>query len=231
MKNNAQQWQRLELASSLPGMRHNIFAYGPPGTGKSYAAARTPDGRAPVVVTITPETSAADLVGYYILGSSGTYVWQDGPATRAWREGRRLVVNEIDRIGGDATAVMHSILDEPETAVMHLSNGEIIKPAKGFHCIATSNLEPEDALTTDAMRDRFQIKLKVGSPHPKAIESLDHDCRNAAVGGFGTPGAPSMRQWRSFCELRSQVGDRTAGELVFGENAEAIIDSLAVANS
>lgn len=226
------------LAETVLGSDRNAFLHGPAGTGKTYAAASTanPYGPAPVVVTLTDETSAADLLGYYVNTPDG-FRWQDGPAVTAMRTGARLVLNEIDHASGDARAALYAIADEAATtaaAGIRLGNGETIRPVAGFHVVATSNLSAEEALTGEGILSRFAVRVHVNEPHPAALAALPEDLRAAARAScMNTDESErdTMRTWRAFADLRAQLGDKlTAAQLAFGPSrAQAVIDSLAVA--
>src|SRR5690606_6142906 len=109
-----------------------VLLMGPPGTGKTYAATRRGlDGRKiqkVYSVTMTPETPMAELRGHFV-PKDGEYVWMDGPAVRAWREGARLVINEIDHASPDTQSFMFALLDDPDFAETTLPTGETVRPA------------------------------------------------------------------------------------------------------
>lgn len=226
------------LAETLLGTDRNAFLHGPAGTGKTFAAASNvnPYGPAPIVVTLTDETSAADLLGYFVNTPDG-FRWHDGPAVAAMRTGARLVLNEIDHASGDARAALYAIADEPDTAAaagIRLGNGETIRPAPGFHVVATSNLSAEEALTGEGILSRFSVRVHVNEPHPAALAALPEDLRAAARASCANTNEQerdTMRTWRAFADLRTQLGDAlTAAQLAFGPGrAQAVIDSLAVA--
>lgn len=226
------------LAETMLGSDRNTFLHGPAGTGKTYAAASTanPYGPAPVVVTLTDETSAADLLGYFVNTPDG-FKWQDGPAVAAMRTGARLVLNEIDHASGDAIAALYAIADEATTATaagVRLGNGETIRPAPGFHVVATSNLSAEEALTGEGILSRFAVRVHINEPHPASLAALPEDLRAAAHASCLNNDESerlTMRTWRAFADLRAQLGDAlTAAQLAFGPSrAQAVVDSLAVA--
>lgn len=207
--------------------------YGPPGTGKSHAAHEAELGNRKLYsITITQDTPAAELRGHYV-PNGDRFVWQDGPAVTAWREGARLVVNEIDHAGGDCLSFLLALLDNPETAMMTLPTGETVRPAQGFQCVATMNGQPDEALPP-ALRDRFPVCIHVEEAHPDAIASLPEDLRDAARGTVAASGDRriTLRAWLAFAGLRDKVGMETAALAVFGKDrARDVMSSLRIASA
>jgi len=200
MENQDATWRLVDMALGLPEAR-TVFLYGPPGTGKTYAAQRT--GLAPQQkvwsVTLTEETSAAELRGHFILKGQDT-VWHDGPVARAMVSGGRLVLNEITHAAGDVLDLLYPILDAPETAEIALPSGATLTPAPGFRVIATDNQGPE--FLPEALRDRFNVTLNVTVPAPGAWEAL---------GALGTLAQSSdaakeltYRAWQSIGAFRAR---------------------------
>lgn len=204
----------------------NTLLYGPPGTGKSFAAQA---GCSDVFnITITPETPAAELRGHYH-PRGGEFVWVDGPVVSAMRRGTRLVLNEIDHAGGDTLSFLLAALDNRESCRITLPSGETVRPAPGFHVVATMNGQPSDLLP--ALRDRFAAAIEIADVHPAAIERLSPDLRNAARGTVAADSANriTLRSWLAFDELRPRVSAETAAQAVFGPDWRAVLDSLTVA--
>ena len=201
----------------------NTLLYGPPGTGKSHAG-QSGGGRV-YNVTITPDTPAAELRGHYH-PRGGEFVWQDGPAVRAMREGARLVLNEVNHAGGDVLSFLLAALDNPASCRICLPSGETVRPAPGFHVVGTMNGEPDDLLP--ALRDRFAAAIEIDEPHPAAIASLPADLQNAARGTVTATGSDrlTLRQWLSFASLRERVGAEVASQVTFGARWRAVLDSL-----
>lgn len=221
------------LAESVLAACRTALLWGPPGTGKTYAAQRTglPAGSPdPITVTLTAETSAADLLGYYVNTPEG-FQWRDGPALAAWRAGARLVLNELDKLGGDAESALHALLDESGSASIRTAAGETVRPAAGFHAVASTNADPAEAIRSEGVADRFAVRVHVDQPHPAALAALPADLQKAALSTWNDSPRISMRQWRAFAELRLTMTRETAAELVFGPRATAVLDSLAVASA
>ena len=213
----------------IPQSRCTLL-YGPPGTGKSYAAHNADlGGRQLFSVTLTPETPSAELRGHYVPQGS-QFVWQDGPAIKAWRFGGRFVINEIDHAGGDALSFLLNALDSPETACLTLPTGELVKPHPQFQAVATMNGAPED-LPYSALRDRLPVQIEVDAIHPSAVETLPHDLRNACLGSAlaDSDRRISIRAWQCFASLRSSIGAEAAAAAIFAKRAKDVLDSLKIA--
>lgn len=207
-----------------------VLLFGPPGTGKTTSGVKTGNPEKVFKVTLHEEMPAATLEGHFI-PDGDRFRWHDGLGIRAWREGARLVLDEIDKASGDALTMLHGILDDPDMAMKTLPTGETVYPHHGFKCVATMNGHPLEL--PQALRDRFEVAIEVPSPHPNAIASLSEDLRDPALKSIGMHDEPerqtSIRSWLSFNRLRENMGTDLAAQAVFGHNAEEILDALRVA--
>ena len=216
----------------------NLLLYGPPGTGKSHFAqtygieqssglAEVLDGGGLFRVYMTDETPAADLRGGP-LPDGREWRWVHGPAVRAWQRGSRLVLDEIDKASADALTFLLAVLDDRALAGFTLPTGETVRPAPGFHVIATTNAEPLDL--PEALRDRFAITVAIDEPHPQAIGALGRDLRKAArvTARLDQDRRISIRGWRAFDALRERCGEKLAAALVFGDRAGDVLDALRI---
>jgi MoxR-like ATPase len=89
-----------------------VLLKGPTGCGKSrFVEAMAAElGRPLVTVACNDETSSADLLGRWIV-RGGETVWQDGPVTRAVREGAVLYLDEVAEAREDVIVVVHPLSD------------------------------------------------------------------------------------------------------------------------
>ena len=200
----------------------HVVLFGPPGTGKT----RVATSEKSYSITLTMETPAAELRGHFI--PKGTeFIWHDGPAIRAWREGSRLVLNEIDQASGDAMTFLHAILDDPEVARLTLPSGETLRPTLGFHVVATTNAMDLSMVLPEALLDRFAIRILVNSPHPKALLSLNNQGLAELVTktiGNKQSSRISLRQALVFERLKDKgISIDMASKVVFGSNSDATI--------
>ena len=89
-----------------------VMLKGPTGCGKTrfleYMAHRL--GRPLVTVACHEDLTSSDLVGRFLLEGEET-VWQDGPLTRAVKEGAICYLDEIVEARTDTTVVIHPLTD------------------------------------------------------------------------------------------------------------------------
>lgn len=225
-------WQILP---KVLGNTRRALLYGPPGTGKTHAAAtcNVPDGQTVYSVTLTDETPATDLMGRFMLKNDGRgnveMVWSDGPGIRAWREGARLVINEIDHGGPDVRSFLHVLLDDPITAAITLPTGETVRPQPGFAVVATMNGVPTDL--SEALRDRFPVRVHVNDVAPGALallpEVLQPVARNTTL-AVDSEKRVSIRVWLEFAQLAERVHVTTAAHACFGPDAQSVLDLLKI---
>lgn len=218
-----------ELADKMIGESKRVLLYGPPGTGKTYAATTYNLNENGVdATTLTEDSSAAELRGFY-LPSKEEFKWQYGTGINAWLKGGRLVVNEIDHAGGDVSTFLHALLDDPDYAFITLPNeeAEIVRPAKGFHVVATMNGTPD--MLNPALADRFPVKIDINKVHPKALEVLSEDLRQLAgeLAVADEARRTSIRSWIEFDRLRKVYDKQVAATAVFGSaKAEDLLIAL-----
>lgn len=219
------------IAEAVLPHADRVLLYGPPGTGKTYAAQSDREGRPVYSVTLTEDTAAVELRGHWVPSAGGAFVWQDGPALRAFREGAVLVINEIDHASPDVLSLIHAICDERGSARLTLPNGETVHRGEGFRCVASMNGKPEDLPA--AVRDRFSVAIEIDRPHPRALAALPDDLRAAASGTACHPDADrriSLRSWLAYAALRQTVPAEMAAAAVFGPSRAAdVLQSLAIA--
>ena len=225
------------VAKAIMGHVQNLLLHGPPGTGKSTFGCR--EGAVEWYrIVCHEEMSDYDILGGPQLVSDGkggtSSEYLDGAGLRAWREGKRLVIDEIDKAGGAALSALLAILDDrPIAAYTVPMTGETRRPAEGFHCVATTNGDPADL--PDALKDRFTVRILIDKPHPDAIACLPEDLRAAAGVSARAPEVQrvSTRGWMQFAALRSALKDEPlAAAAVFGKpRGQEIIDALAVARN
>ena len=219
-----------ELFNKVIGNSDRILLYGIPGTGKTYQATKVnvPQGKEVYSTTLTIDSTASEMIGHYIPNELGTFDWNDGVAIKAWREGTRLVINEIDHAGPDVSSVLHAILDDADIARLTLPNKkkETVQPSQGFSVIATMNGTPD--MLPEALADRVGVKINIDSVHPDAIATLPEEYRTVYSERDGTDIPASIRAWKEFSKLVSAGVDlRSSATVCFGNDyAEDVVDAI-----
>ncbi|MEZ4237007.1 MAG: AAA family ATPase [Myxococcota bacterium] len=114
-----------------------VLLKGPTGCRKSRLWWSTwPPGSLPRSVTVACHdgTSAVDLVGRYLGLQGGETVWQDGPLTRAVRQGAVLYLDEVAEARPDVVVVIHPLADHRRQLVVDRRD-EVIEAAPGFQLV------------------------------------------------------------------------------------------------
>lgn len=216
-------WKEIALILSL--VRTPVLLYGKPALGKTRIAV-TPDCYS---LTLTQDSPAAEARGHYV-PKGDHFDWQHGPAIRAWLEGKRLVLNEIDLASGDMLTFCLALLDDPAIARLTLPNSETVRPVMGFSAVGTMNGKPEDL--PEPLRSRFAIQIEVKDLNPEALDALNPRYRataTASVTGESNLQA-DVRKWYAFAALAQQVPEELAAKAVFSHAYQEVLTAVALSN-
>jgi MoxR-like ATPase len=222
-------WEKAEFAIANSS---RVLLHGLPGTGKTYFGLTK--GLQPGVkayrLICTEEMSDSDLIGGYRQQGNGLWKFREGVGIKAWREGARLVVDEINRMNSDVESRLMALTDtEVSASWQNEETGEVIKPHPNFSVVATMNGEPEDL--APAILDRFVVRCQVDTPHPEAIQALPEYLRSLAT-SLTDPDAThrySIRNFVVFEQLFSKTKDLPKSvQSVFPESADQILDALLI---
>lgn len=125
---------RAAHTSKLP-----VLLKGPTGCGKTrFVEWMAAEKQTPLVtVSCNEDTSAADLIGRFLI-KGGDTVWQDGPVTRAVKNGSFLYLDEIAEAREDVVVVLHALCDYRQEIHIDRLN-ETVKAANGFQLVVSFN--------------------------------------------------------------------------------------------
>jgi nitric oxide reductase NorQ protein len=144
-----------------------LLLKGPTGCGKSrlveHMAARLQ--RPLITVACHDETSAVDLTGRYLVRDGDT-LWQDGPVSRAVRQGAILYLDEFAEARSDVVVVIHPLSDHRRALYVERHDEEIVA-APGFMLVVSFNPGYQRGLKElkPSTRQRF-LAIAMDYPEP-----------------------------------------------------------------
>jgi nitric oxide reductase NorQ protein len=116
-----------------------VMLKGPTGCGKTrfieHMAWRL--GRPLITISCHDDLSASDLIGRFLIRHDGT-AWQDGPLTRAVREGAICYLDEVVEARQDTVVVLHPLTDYRRILPID-KTGETLEAAPGFQLVVSYN--------------------------------------------------------------------------------------------
>ncbi len=147
-----------------------LLLKGPTGCGKSrFVEAMAAElGRPLITVACNDDTSATDLLGRYLIRGGDT-LWQEGPLTRAVKEGAILYLDEIAEAREDVIVVIHPLTDHRRELFID-KTGETLAAPPEFLLVVSFNPGYQRRLKElkPSTRQRF-VALAFAYPAP-AIE-------------------------------------------------------------
>ncbi len=148
-----------------------VLIKGPTGCGKTRFVAHMAQKLNKPLYTVAchDDLTAADLVGRHLIGPNGTY-WQDGPLTRAVREGGICYLDEVVEARKDTT--VHPLADDRRVLPLERT-GELIEAAPGFMLVVSYNPGYQNLLKgmKPSTRQRF-IALRFEYPEAELEQEI-----------------------------------------------------------
>ncbi len=167
------QANEVELFEAAASMNLPILIKGPTGCGKTcfIEAMGEKLGRKVYTVVCHDDLSAADLIGRHLIDDNGTY-WQDGPLTKAVREGGICYLDEIIEARKDTTVVLHSLADYRRVLPIDRI-GEVIEAHPDFMLVVSYNPGYQNVLKgmKPSTKQRF-IALSFNYPIPDVEKEI-----------------------------------------------------------
>ena len=124
-------------------LRHPVLLLGPTSTGKSFLIKwlATLLGYEHLSYTLNPYLSKFELIGGMKPDKKGRFVWQDGIILKAAKEGKWLVLEEINLASSDIIEVLNDYLTTGKFTYSQNGQQKQIIPAPNFAIFATANPE------------------------------------------------------------------------------------------
>ena len=122
----------------LLSTRFPIYLYGASGTGKSTLIRWIASTFHLPLYEITAHNrlETPELVGSYQL-RNGQTIWQDGPLTKAMRQGGIFLINELSLLDPSTATGLNTVLDGQPLVIPETS--EVVTPHDAFYFVATDN--------------------------------------------------------------------------------------------
>jgi cobaltochelatase CobS len=159
----------------------NAWLYGGTGSGKSSLVEQTcAVGNLPLVyVGLHEDTKPDQLFGGFKLVDGNT-IWQDGPVTKAYRDGLVLLLDELDAGLPEILFSLFAILDR-KPLVLTDNGCEVVNPHPNFRIVATGNtlgrgdetgMYNGTNIMNRALLNRFRIWYHVEYPSEKVYKKI-----------------------------------------------------------
>ncbi len=150
-----------------------LLIKGPTGCGKTRFIAHMAEKLNKPLYTVAchDDLTAADLVGRHLIGPNGTY-WQDGPLTKAVREGGICYLDEVVEARKDTTVVLHPLADDRRVLPLERT-GELIEASPDFMLVVSYNPGYQNLLKgmKPSTRQRF-VALRFDYPEAKVEQDI-----------------------------------------------------------
>jgi MoxR-like ATPase len=116
-----------------------VMLTGPTGCGKTRLVEHMGDvlGRNVVTISCHDDLTSSDLVGRFMV-TGGDVVWNDGPLTRAVKDGAVCYMDEVVEARHDSLAVLHSLTDHRRTLYLDRA-GEDVEAPDAFMLVCSYN--------------------------------------------------------------------------------------------
>jgi nitric oxide reductase NorQ protein len=129
----------IRIFEQCHGKNLAVMLKGPTGCGKTrfveHMAWRLQ--RPLITISCHDDLTASDLIGRFMIRHDGTQ-WQDGPLTRAVREGAICYLDEVVEARQDTVVVLHPLADYRRVLPID-KTGETIEAAPGFQLVVSYN--------------------------------------------------------------------------------------------
>jgi MoxR-like ATPase len=159
----------IELFTRAYQQRIAVMLTGPTGCGKTRLVEHMGHMLNRPVVTISchDDLTSSDLVGRFLV-TGGDVVWNDGPLTRALKDGAICYLDEVVEARHDSLAVLHSLTDHRRTLYVDRA-GKVVEAPDSFMLVCSYNPAYRSSLKDlkPSFRQRF-VTLAMSYLAPEA---------------------------------------------------------------
>jgi nitric oxide reductase NorQ protein len=150
-----------------------LLIKGPTGCGKTRFVAHMAHrlGRPLHTVACHDDLTAPDLVGRHLIGDGATY-WNDGPLTKAVRQGGICYLDEVVEARKDTTVALHPLADHRRILPIERTGEELQAPPE-FMLVVSYNPGYQNLMKglKPSTRQRF-IALNFSLPSPELEQKI-----------------------------------------------------------
>jgi MoxR-like ATPase len=140
-----------------------VMLTGPTGCGKTRFVEHMGGllGRPVVTISCHDDLTSSDLVGRFMV-TGGDVVWNDGPLTRAVKNGAICYLDEVVEARHDSLAILHSLTDHRRALYLDRAD-EVVKAPESFMLVCSYNPAYRSSLKDlkPSFRQRF-VTLAMG---------------------------------------------------------------------
>ncbi|CAH6722528.1 midasin [[Candida] jaroonii] len=157
------------IQRNLPTMLH-----GPAGSGKTFLfnqLSRLMGNENSIIkIHLGEQTDAKLLLGTYSSGDKpGTFKWRSGVLTTAVKEGKWVLVEDIDKAPTEVLSILLTLLEKRQLIIP--SRGEVIKAHNNFQIVSTIRMSDKDQLP-DLIGLRLWSLIQVDVPNQYELVSI-----------------------------------------------------------
>ncbi|NUP28779.1 MAG: AAA family ATPase, partial [Nocardia sp.] len=116
-----------------------VMLTGPTGCGKTRFVEHMGRllGRSVVTISCHDDLTSSDLVGRFLV-TGGDVVWNDGPLTRAVKDGAICYLDEVVEARHDSLAILHSLTDHRRELYLDRAD-EVVRAPETFMLVCSYN--------------------------------------------------------------------------------------------
>jgi MoxR-like ATPase len=174
-----------------------VMLTGPTGCGKTRLVEHMGEVLKRPVVTISchDDLTSSDLVGRFMV-AGGDVLWNDGPLTRAIKDGAICYMDEVVEARHDSLAVLHSLTDHRRALYVDRA-GKVVKAPDSFMLVCSYNPAHRSSLKDlkPSFRQRFvTLAMNYLPPDAEAVVLVNEAGIDLAVAQRLVKCATSIRE-------------------------------------